>query len=172
MLMDCPLKLGEVWAAAAVVIGFQLISFAWRLSREAELMTRHPRKENWFPIADYLNLVSMLVLVGYVFVYHPTEQSAASGLSLSLILLAGYPFAILGHYRLFVKAVPEDRPYCTPQEAVSVILTICFALWFMVSHNFYYHRPMNWLIPGIIVVAVAVFGIMGWREERRKEHKN
>jgi hypothetical protein len=156
-----PAHIYEVWTSAAVLVGFQLISFAWRLSRELELMKRQPKEKNWFPPANYLNLLSMLVLIVAVFVL-PTpnpigDERARAGLQLSLILLAGYPFAIAGHYRLFRIAKPKPRPYCTLQEALFVFVTMAGASWFMISAHFFSgRRLLNWLLP--VVFLWFVFG--------------
>jgi amino acid transporter len=162
------LHLGEIWAAGAVIIGFQLVCFAWRLSRELELMKMHPQGLNWFPPADYLNLFSMLILVFTVFVYRPSEQSAALGLRLSLILLAAYPLATLGHYRLFRVAQPQKRPYCTLPEAAFIVVTIFFAGWFMISHNLFDNARMNWWIPGFLIVGVIVLAVRSYRSEGKE----
>jgi amino acid transporter len=171
------LSLGETWAAAAVILGFQLVNFAWRLSRELELMKTHSHNPNWFPPADHLNVLSMLVLVLTVFAAFTSKENAALGLRTSLILLAGYPLAMLGHYRLFKPGKPKPRPYCTLFEAVVVIGTIVLATWFMISHHLYDYGQLNRWIPGILIVGVIFAAFMGWWSERKKKkaqipHKN
>ena len=153
----------EVWAAAALVIGFQLLAFSWRLDRELKLMDLYKEKQidepNWFPLGDYLNLLSMLVLISKVFIYYADPKAAASGLTLSLILLAGYPFTIIGHYWLFTNPAPKDRPYCTWQEALCIIVTLVFATWFAVSRKVFYHTILNWLLLPLIAVIVGIVAI-------------
>ena len=57
--------LADVWVAAGVVIGFQLTAFSWRMNRE---LSEYETGDRWFPWADWLNVTSLLVTVGGVFV--------------------------------------------------------------------------------------------------------
>ncbi len=58
--------LGNIWSAAAVLLGFQLAAFTWRLQRELT-MESGGVETVWFPLADWLNLVAFVVVAGGVF---------------------------------------------------------------------------------------------------------
>jgi hypothetical protein len=161
----------EIWRVAAVLLGFQMTVFIWRLNREVALMSSKPDETNWFPPADYLNLSSMFVLIFAVFLAPALDGSgddrASTGLRLALCLLAGYPFAIAGHYRLFRIGKPARRPYCTFQEGVAVLSTMAFAGGFMVSTQFFGPScALNWLLP--LIFDLGVIGIIALTFFRRK----
>jgi hypothetical protein len=52
-------ELKEIWTAAAVLMGFQVTAFIWRLNRETTVA--EAGGVNWVPPADYLSLCSLLV---------------------------------------------------------------------------------------------------------------
>jgi hypothetical protein len=122
-------NLNEIWTGAAVLMGFQLAAFVWRLNRETEVQKMHADNWNWMPPADYLSLASMLVTVFGVFVLPISgviDPSAAQVLfGLSAILFAGYQLALLGHYKLlFHGPVRLPGQYCTIDEALIIFLTL------------------------------------------------
>jgi hypothetical protein len=157
----------DVWVAAAVLIGFQLNAFTWRLSRELDLMRSHPKGKNWLPLADYLNLLSMLVLILAVFVvpaHSGGVELAKSGLALSLLLLLGYPFAIAGHYRLLRVHQPKERPYCSLQEFLAIGATLIAAGIFMEANQMFRSCVyLNWALPVALIVLLCV---VGWYQKR------
>jgi hypothetical protein len=128
--MENSIEIKDVWTAAAVLIGFQVTGFLWRLQREMEMAKR--RKTNWFPPADYLNLFSLLATV-LVFVLPITSlassRAAATLLGLSVILFGGYPFALVGHYGLLFNRGRPRLPgeYVTLQEGIAVAMTFLAA---------------------------------------------
>jgi hypothetical protein len=113
------MDLQHAWTAAAVLLGFQLTAFTWRLNREVDVH-RATRPEdppqNWLAPSDYLSLFSLLITVVAVFVLplvfndrpifkeKAMDYWAVRAFGLSLILFAGYPFALLGHYNLLFAA--------------------------------------------------------------------
>jgi hypothetical protein len=125
--MEDSIKMGEVWTAAAVLIGFQVTVFLWRLQRELELARR--KGPNWFPPADYLNLFSLLtaslVLVLPTIIPAMAARGAARVLALSVILFVGYPFALVGHYGLLFTGEVDKLPgkYSTLAEKIIFVLT-------------------------------------------------
>ena len=118
---------------ASVVLGFQLNAFAWRVQRELALRT----SVKWVPPADLLNLASLVVIVVGVFVL-PTlrlpadDAFARDAFALGLLLFAGYPFALAGHYRLFRTGPPkpgqETKPtdWCSASEGF--VISVCALL--------------------------------------------
>ena len=103
------LTLGEVWSAAAVLLGFQLAAFTWRLQRELTMGSQG--QQQWLPLADMLNLVSFVVVAGGVFVLPllgvSNDALPRDALGLGVLILTFYPFALLGHYRLL--RVPSEK---------------------------------------------------------------
>lgn len=125
------MELKDVWTAAAVLLGFQLAGFTWRLAREIDVA-----KEggiNWIPPADYMNLFSLLTTVLGVFVLPVTglasPRAAERAFGLSVVLFAGYPFALLGHYGLlFNKGTVLPGKYSTRQEIIVIAITVLIAI--------------------------------------------
>lgn len=172
------MELKDVWLVGSVLVGFQLLAFSTRLSREWNISTESRGNEvNWLPLCDYVNLCSMLVLVVGVFIVPvymiqmgktpemalgPAEKS----LVLSLTLLLGYPFAMAGHYRLFVPQRQWSRPYCTLQEAIVITLLLASTAVLMSVIGFFHHYCLNLLIPLIFLLAVLVIGIFESKPER------
>jgi len=138
--MEDSIKMGEVWTAAAVLIGFQVTVFLWRLQRELEVAQRSG--SNWFPPADYLNLCSLLVaasvLVLPIINAAMTPREAASVLGLAVILFAGYPFALVGHYGLLFSGEVKQLPgkYVTLPEGIVVFLTFVVAISYLLFIKF------------------------------------
>jgi hypothetical protein len=124
-----------VRSAAGVIVGFQVAAFTLRINREIEVGDRGER--TWLPLADYVNLVSMTVaLVGFFIapiVGFYGEPTAAKALGLSLVLLACYPYALVGHYELFTGEDREDRTrdYCPRQEKIAITVTLLLALAYL-----------------------------------------
>jgi len=130
-------ELKDIWAAAAILIGFEMAGFSWRMDREMKL--RESRRENphggytWFPPADYLNLLSLLVIVFGVFLLPMrgtlTPHAAGKALAAGIVLFAGYPFASLAHYGLLFTSGRRELPgrYCTLVEGLVVATTLVAA---------------------------------------------
>ena len=53
-----------VWTVTSVIVGFQIAAFIFRLERE----THFTPEDRHFPVAEYLNLGSIVVLVGGVLI--------------------------------------------------------------------------------------------------------
>jgi hypothetical protein len=116
------LELIQIWTVAGILLGFQITSFSWRISREAKVgMTDW----TWLPPADILNLISLTINAGGVFIIpimgfvHNTFIQSALGLA--LLLFVGYPFALAGHYDMYSKG-PRTMKYCPKQEKTVVTI--------------------------------------------------
>jgi hypothetical protein len=133
-------ELKDLWTAAAVLMGFQLAAFVWRLNRETDVSKQGGA--NWMPPADYLSLLSMFTTVFGVFVLPiagvlpPLASQRLFGLS--LILFAGYQLALLGHYKLLFRgAVQFPGKYVTGDELLIVLITLAGgALYLAVAFGF------------------------------------
>jgi hypothetical protein len=123
------LRLSDIWTVAIILIGFQLAAFTWRVSREIAVAERGDI--NWLPPADIMNLVSMVLAIGGVFVLPimGTKDPYVPRLAfvLSIALFAGYPFALAGHYDLYTKG-PRSYAYATRQEKIAVSITVIAAV--------------------------------------------
>ncbi len=130
------MELKDLWTVGAVLMGFQLTAFTWRTTRELngrDLREEYHAEQNqdvnrWFPPADYLNLASLLVIVGGVFLAPILRlgsiRFAERALGLSAILFIGYPFAVLGHYNLlFRKGTALRGEFSTVQEKAVIVVT-------------------------------------------------
>jgi hypothetical protein len=127
------ITLSDIWGAAGFLIGLQIAAFAWRVSRELNMAD----KEDiiWLPLADMMNLFAMVVAFLGVFALPlagiENSELPRISLGLSIVLFAGYPFALAGHYNLYTKGKREKADYCTKQEKTVVFITIVFAMMFL-----------------------------------------
>ena len=131
-----PMELKDVWTAAAVLMGFQLTGFAWRLAREMEV--DQAGGVNWVPPADYLNLASLVATAFGVFVLPITglisPDVAECVFGFAVVLFAGYPFALLAHYSLlFNRGTRLPGKYSTKQERLVVASTILAAVLYLLA---------------------------------------
>jgi membrane protein implicated in regulation of membrane protease activity len=121
-----------------ILLGFQMAGFSWRLTREIAI--RNQGGIAWLPPAEILNIIAMLINCLGVFVL-PLSLFANSSMTfvafgVSVILFAGFPVALAGHYNLFIsgnRAKPRDhiQRYFTGQEKVAIIITIAVAALFV-----------------------------------------
>lgn len=127
------IELSDIWTVAGFLIALQTAAFTWRVSREITIADRNDI--NWLPPADIMNLISMLVTFIGVFalpisgIENPNIPRLALGLS--IILFAGYPFALAGHYDLYTKGRRKPA-YVTQQEKLAILVTIIAAFMFLV----------------------------------------
>ena len=131
------IDISAIWTAASIVVGFSVGAFGFRLKREIDM--RAAGEPYWLPRADFVLLLSLAIVLIGVFVL-PVLGAGTSfarySLGWAFLLLAGYPFALAGHYDLLLGKVPESVrakrerppsagggfPYRTGQETVVLIL--------------------------------------------------
>ena len=102
---------------ASLLSGFGITVFMFRIQRELQVRSVHPRWPNWLAWADYLvlaNIVISLVLVVIPLVAVPEPgpvqySIAAGGCAAAAILQLGYPFAILDHYRIEIGTSRTEK---------------------------------------------------------------
>ena len=127
------IKLSEIWMAGGFLIGLQIAAFTWRVSREIAVAEKGDI--NWIPPADIMNLIAMVVAFLGVFILPiagiKSPNIPQMALGLSLILFAGYPFALAGHYDLYTKGL-RSYAYATRQEIKAIVVTIVIASMFVV----------------------------------------
>jgi hypothetical protein len=131
---------GTIASVASIVSGFGIAVFLFRLERELKIAEANLDREeserdpNWIPIADWL--VFSAVIIALLFSVRPllgpdgtasaTIRKAAAAGTASVILLAGYLPAILGHYNL-LYGLRKQRPNPTLLEAILVLATVAGA---------------------------------------------
>jgi hypothetical protein len=103
------LDFAAVWTAAGVVVAFSVTAFIFRIGREAQLRSEGLRY--WLPPADFVLLGSLVVALVGVFVLPVLGAGLAFAryaLGWAFLLLAGYPFALAGHYEILLGKVPKE----------------------------------------------------------------
>jgi hypothetical protein len=99
-MLAATVELPALWSAAGFIVGFQVTAVTLRINREIAVGDRGV--VTWLPPADLLNLVSLVVTLIGVFaapalsVVSPDVAQLTSGFA--VVLLAGYPLALAGHY--------------------------------------------------------------------------
>ncbi|MBU7037048.1 MAG: hypothetical protein HXS52_03880 [Theionarchaea archaeon] len=129
------LNLMDIWGVAGILMGFQIASFTWRISREVDVGERD--YVTWLPPADLLNLTSMVTLAGGVFVFPVLTVGglvlAEHSFGLAVILFMGYPFALAGHYDMYNMETPRSYEYFPLQEKIVILLVACLAILYIVG---------------------------------------
>lgn len=131
---------------AAILSGFGISVFMFRIQRELHVRDQDPTQRNWLAWADYLILAAivvslLLVVIPLVAVAEPGPHAfalARASCAAAAILVAAYPFAILDHYRIEIGAWRKDEPPTLRHKgepiekavviAASVLAAIAFAL--------------------------------------------
>ena len=85
----------------------------------------------WLPLADLLNVLSLLGIMLGVFIAPILGLGGTAvptkAFGLSALLLAGYPFALAGHYDMFNPRTSRTMAYCPRQEQI-VLSTVVVAV--------------------------------------------
>jgi len=127
MLM--PVDLGALWTAGGVLAGLQITAFTLRITRE--IAVGREGDITWLPLADALNLLSLLVTMLGVFIAPVLDIGGvalpAKAFGASVLLLTGYPFALAGHYDMYNFRTSRTMAYCPTQERV-VLAVVAVAL--------------------------------------------
>jgi uncharacterized membrane protein YiaA len=122
-------SLMDIWGVAGILMGFQIASFTWRISREVEV--GELGDITWLPPADMLNMVSMATLAVGVFVFPILKIAdlafAEHSFGLAVILFIGYPFALAGHYDMYNRE-KRSYEYFTLQERIVILLVAILAI--------------------------------------------
>jgi hypothetical protein len=131
------IKIEHIWTASGFLIALQIGAFTWRINREIKISEK--KDINWLPWADIINLLSLLTAFLGVFVLPllglESSKIPRIALGLSIILFAGYPFALAGHYELFTKG-GRSMVYFPGQEKVAVFITLGTAILFLLLSFF------------------------------------
>ena len=135
------IQLVDIWTTAGVLIGFQVTSFVWRVTREIEVASGSSHKDDkyvtWLPPADILNLLSMVITMVGVFGLPILELANFKFVKLffglAVLLFVSYPFALAGHYDMYNNKTHRSELYFPPQEkvvfAIITILVITYVVF-------------------------------------------
>lgn len=134
------IELSHLWTAAAVVAGFQLAAFSWRLNRELNMEMLGYK--TWLTVADILVVASFLLLVAGVFAAPVLSalpvDTAARLFGLAFVGFATSPMILAGHYNLYGpwrKRTP--RPWVTSQEWVAIpvaaVFLVGYVIWWVIG---------------------------------------
>ena len=101
----CISDAGNIAQVASIVAGFGATALVFRLQRHLDQLPNEPGEHSWLPLADWLLIAAMIVAVAaaviplLAFNLSSTKIPRAA-CAASCVLLAGYVFAVLAHYRL------------------------------------------------------------------------
>lgn len=126
--------LSTLSTVASIISGFGVAMLFFRIQRELQMQEKD--ETIWIPAADWLlisaTLMSLLLVIFPIVAVSKdasiAHNIASSACSASSILVAGYIFSILAHYRLLFgrhRTGPRDNP--EPAEKTLVRLTIVIA---------------------------------------------
>jgi hypothetical protein len=129
---------GTLATIASVISSFGIAMLFFRILRQLEMGKKG--EAIWLPVADWLLvlaiILSLLVVIVPLLILSQTALPAAAS-GAAAIMVAGYVFAILGHYRIFFggkRTGLRDNP--EPWElffvVVALIAALCFFLYRLV----------------------------------------
>jgi FlaA1/EpsC-like NDP-sugar epimerase len=168
-------NLAILWPAAGILVAFQTAVLTLRINREIDVSKQ--RDLTWLPLADWLNILSILATLLGVFAARvlsiESSTMAAQLFAVAALLLAGYPIALAGHYDLLNRRSTRSMQFCTLQEIVVISFAGCASVDLLIWAR---------ATPGLIAVLSLIFHLMavyGWRfvartylavrEDREKE---
>ena len=125
----------ELLTTAAILLGFELTAFAWRIQREIFMARRDER--TWLPLADWAILLAVLFTgLGLLLsLLEVEERPVRFVIGIAILCVVAYPFALAGHYDLYRPiSRPCGRPWRTDQESIAVSCLLlaagAFTIWF------------------------------------------
>ena|SRR5438105_3676811 len=131
--MGGEIDLATLWTAAGVLAGLQVTGFSFRVNREIKVA--QSGDVTWFPPADIVNVVSLgITLVGVFIVpilHIGSSAVPAKAFGLSVLLLAGYPWVLAGHYDLY-RRDRRSMAYFPAQEKIALSLLALAAVVYVV----------------------------------------
>jgi hypothetical protein len=131
----------------AILIAMQIAVLGWRINREIPHGDKGLR--TWFPVADSLNVISLISIVWFCVVVprnaplnsgNRVYEPAKIALSVGFILMAMYPINMIAHYRFasrFGRSVyteqGRDYPYITDHECITLPITFLIFAGYLAS---------------------------------------
>ena len=120
-------QLSHIWTAAAVLAGFHIAAFTWRVNREIKMESEC--RDTWVTLADGIAFASFLVVVIGVFAgpvrgAYSTE-TAARFLGVAFLIFAAQPVVTAGHYNLYCSwGKDQCRDRVPKQERVAFAIAV------------------------------------------------
>lgn len=121
---------------ASIISAFGVSMLFFRIQREIQMQTSG--EIVWLPLADWLLVIATLIcllLVILPITFNVGNDLAAAGSAAATVMVAGYVFAILAHYRIFFgrrfivfgekRKGPRTNP--EPSELGFVMISIAVA---------------------------------------------
>ena len=130
---------GSLTNVASVIGAFGAAMLFFRIQRELQM--RKAGERVWFPLADWLifaaTLVSLLLVILPLVTTDPKSPTylklPAAACGAAAVLVAGYLFAILAHYRIFFgQSRTGPRNWAEPWEVLFSFVAVAAAgyiLW-------------------------------------------
>ena len=138
MALSCISDAGNVAQGASIVAGFGATALVFRLQRHLEQLPNEPGDHSWIPVADWLLIAAMTIaVVGAVVPLLMLNLTSTSlpraSCAAACVLLVGYVFAVLAHYRLIFGAGIRYQTYplefkVAKAEKVVTIVSVIIAL--------------------------------------------
>lgn len=129
---------GDLIAVAAIIFGFGITVFMFRIQREIWVKDHRPYWPNWLACSDYLILASIgLAFLALTFLIASPGRSArrealaSAACVAALVLQLGFIPAILAHYRIEIgakrggyrqKGEPAERRIVGASSAIAAIV--------------------------------------------------
>jgi hypothetical protein len=118
---------------ASVTAGFGIAALVFRIQRELQMAACN--ETTWVPKADWLlitaTLLALLAVILPILMAGQMNSSVVALASIpavfSVVLLAGYMFAILAHYRLIFggcRSGPRENPEPAEKKIIVVTITV------------------------------------------------
>ena len=145
MPLECAnMDSGTLATFSSVIAAFGAAMLYFRIQRE--LLMKQQGERVWLPLADWLiilaTLVSLLLVIVPLVVLTPKSsfffKLPAAACGATAILVSGYIFAILAHYRiLFGSSRTGPRSLAEPLEIVfsAAAILIAFSLFVFIITN-------------------------------------
>ena len=135
-------QLSHIWTAGAVLLGFQIAAFTWRINREVSMGDKGD--VTWLTLSDGLVGLSFFWMVAFVFAVplkmDVSAELTARFLGVGIFLFAVHPVVLAGHYNLYCswgknEGENKGRPRITKQEITvflgSVVLVLGASWWLL-----------------------------------------
>ena len=132
---SCMADHGTLSTVASIVSGFGVAMLFFRIQRELHMKDRH--EQDWIPKSDLLLIAATLISLLFVILpivslnveHTQLLRIPAAACAATAVLVSGYIFSILAHYRLlFGRGRSGRRVNPEPAERVLIILTILIAI--------------------------------------------
>src|SRR5205807_2073747 len=100
-----PMSTDNMTRLVPPLVALQFAAFGWRINRE--ITVGDANRKTWLPLADILNIVSMLSVIAFLVIIplatDALENVGRAVLAAGYLLLSFHPITMAGHYRLFSK---------------------------------------------------------------------